>query len=181
MKSVENKSSFKAFASNYDQFGESFQFKLPGNKWKHGTGLGFFFTILLVSAILFQTYLKGSKLQGSGGTKILMSMEESYFNSSYVFSSDDGLRFAFGITTYDSNQEVTEDLDYGEIKAKLYSWGLNDTGMYGEGQITTHPCTEDELGITGNSSSFWQLHPVNKDDVEYYHKKLKCTNDRISI
>ena len=55
-----------------------------------------------------------------------MSVEDSYFNSSYVFSTDDGLKFAFGITAYDSNQEVIEDPDYGEIKAKFYGWGLDD-------------------------------------------------------
>lgn len=47
-----------------------------------------------------------------------MNIEEEYFNSSYVFSSDDGLRFAFGITAYDNNRDPIVDLDYGEVKAK---------------------------------------------------------------
>ena len=47
-----------------------------------------------------------------------MSYEDSYFNSSYVFSTDDDLRIAFGITTYDTDREVTEDLDYGEVIGK---------------------------------------------------------------
>ena len=109
---------FKTFASNLDQFGDSFQFKLPGNKWKHGTRLGFFFTLLLIGTLILQSILKGQRLFGRGDTKVLMSVEESHFNSSYVFSTDDNFRIAFGITTYDTDKEVTEDLDYGEVIGK---------------------------------------------------------------
>ena len=109
---------FKTFASNLDHFGDSFQFKLPGNKWKHGSRLGFFFTLLLISTVLLQSFLKGQRFLGKGDRKVLMSYEDSYFNSSYVFSTDDDLRIAFGITTYDTDREVTEDLDYGEVIGK---------------------------------------------------------------
>ena len=33
---------------------------------------------------------------------------------------------AYGVTTYDDDREVTEDPDYGVVKAKKVTWGLDD-------------------------------------------------------
>ena len=57
---------------------------------------------------------------------MLRGIEDSHFNSTFVFSTDDGLNFAYGVTTYDDDQEVTEDPDYGVVKAKITSWGLTN-------------------------------------------------------
>ena len=40
---------------------------------------------------------------GFGDTLTYRSVEDSYFNSSHVVTTDQGLKFAFGITAYDSN------------------------------------------------------------------------------
>ena len=54
------------------------------------------------------------------------AVHDSYFNSTFIFSTDDGLNFAYGVTTYDDDQEVTEDPDYGVVRAKKVTWGLDD-------------------------------------------------------
>ena len=64
---------FAGFASSWDRFGESFAFKLPGNKWKHGSKLGFMFTLLMVSILIFQAHLKLVRVFGFGDTKIIQT------------------------------------------------------------------------------------------------------------
>ena len=49
--------------------------------------------------------------------------DEGYFNSSHILSSYDGIQFAFAITDFDSNELISEDLDYGRVVAKIRSWG----------------------------------------------------------
>ena len=73
--------------------------------------------------LLLQTYLKGTTLFGHGQYNTIRSFDDGYFNSSYVFSSDNGLRFAYGITAYDDDPKPIEDLDYGEVKARFRTWG----------------------------------------------------------
>ena len=94
---------FAQFMSEKDRFGEHFEFKLPGNHKKYGSTLGFCFTVALVILILTQFYLKAILVVGLGDTVTYRSVEDGYFNSSHVVTSDQGLKFAFGITAYDSN------------------------------------------------------------------------------
>ena len=173
---------FAQFMSEKDRFGEHFEFKLPGNHKKYGSTLGFCFTVALTILILTQLYLKAMLVVGFGDTLTYRSVEDSYFNSSHVVTSDQGLKFAFGITAYDSNQEVIEDLDYGEIKAKFYGWG-NDAVMGADelGDLNTHTCTPEELGVEGNNSTFWPINPISIQDISFYKKKLKCSDDHIAI
>ena len=50
---------------------------------------------------------------------VTMSTTEGYFSNDFVFSSDDGLRFAFGITSYDGVEEPIDDPSYGQIIAQV--------------------------------------------------------------
>ena len=169
-------------ASNLDRFGDSFRFRLPGNKYRHGSVLGCVFTTVVVCTLLLQTLLKGTSLFGLGETKTIRSLDEGYFDTSHVFSSDDGLRFAYGITAYDSDPEIVEDLDYGEVKATFRSWGADiDGAQADDNALKTHPCTEEELGLTGSNPAFWPLHEKSAGDVKLRQKKFKCTDERIEI
>ena len=113
----------KELATNFDNFGNNFQFKLPGNRLKQGTVLGCFFTTLLMTALLLQMIFKGTILFGFQERMTVRTYDEGYFNNSHVLSSDDGIKFAFAITDFDSNKLITEDLDYGRVVAKMRSWG----------------------------------------------------------
>ena len=77
-------------------------------------------------------------------TVITMSVTDNAFTSDFVFSSDQGLRFAFAITAYDDNPESIEDPRYGQVKAKYVSWGLKDGsqgGIDNDRYLDIHTCT----------------------------------------
>ena len=56
----------------------------------------------------------------------MVSVRDSHFDSSYEFTSDEGMMLAFGLTAYDDNQEPIEDAQYGTLQAYYKSWGLID-------------------------------------------------------
>ena len=61
-----------------------------------------------------------------GEPTIMTSVRDSYFDTDYEFTSDEGLMFAFAITEYDDNPEPIEDPSYGLVKAYYKSWGIKE-------------------------------------------------------
>ena len=49
------------------------------------------------------------------------------------------------------------------------------------GDLNTHACTPEELGVEGDNSSFWPINPISYQDISFYRKKMKCSDDYISI
>ena len=49
------------------------------------------------------------------------------------------------------------------------------------GELNTHTCTPEELGLEGNNPTFWPIYPKSYQDISYYRKKLKCSDDYIRI
>ena len=48
-----------------------------------------------------------------------MSTRDGHFDPDFIFSSDEGLEFAFAIMKYDNNPEPIEDPRYGQVRAKI--------------------------------------------------------------
>jgi len=55
------------------------------------------------------------------------------------------LKYAFGITAYDSNQEPIEDPTYGVLKPYYKSWGIKGTAGADFEPVPYHSCTPSEL------------------------------------
>ena len=101
-----------------DAFGEGFAFTLPNGKEKYTTWCGVLFTAIIYALIVLYGVMKLGKVTGYADTQIIESKEDSFFDSDYIWSSQDGMQFAFGITAYDDNEEAIEDLDYGQVVAR---------------------------------------------------------------
>ena len=54
----------------------------------------------------------------------MVSVRDSHFDSSFEFTTNEGMMLAFGLTAYDDNQEPIDDAQYGTLKAYYKSWGL---------------------------------------------------------
>ena len=121
-----------------------------------------------------------------GETIVTMSVRDSYYDPDHIFSSDDGLEFAFAITEYDNNAEPIEDPRYGIVHAKIVSWGFGDTQAVDNdgGYLDLHTCSQDELGLAVDSNDqarFWPVHKNSLRDTELYSKKLKCIDKKVEI
>ena len=63
-----------------------------------------------------------------GETVVTFSIRDSHFSPENVYiSTKMGLNFAFAITDYDSNRESVEDPRYGQMFAKMVTWGLDES------------------------------------------------------
>ena len=59
------------------------------------------------------------------------------------------MQFAFAITAYDNNRERIDDPRYGQVKAKIVSWGLEEGQAVNidGGILPLRTCTQEELGL----------------------------------
>ena len=57
-----------------------------------------------------------------------------------------------------------------------YEWGLLENGdlFVEQKEISSHECTEEELGIKGDSSLFMPMSESSTFLVNRYRKKLRC-------
>ena len=176
-------------ALSIDQFGSGFQFKLPGGSETYNTWIGALMSILLFITLIAYGGLQMERLLAFGDTVVTMSVRNAHFSAADLvndgFSSDEGMKFAFGITAYDGEQESIEDPRYGTVKATLNTWGFAAQGeMSVGGEFETHTCSKEELGLVvgqEDKSEFYPIHTNSRKDTAFYHKKLKCIDENIHI
>ena len=75
------------------------------------------FSIILLVILVFYGSLQMHNLYWYAETNISTSVNDAYYDSDHVFSSDNGFEIAFAITAYDSEREPIEDARYGTLKA----------------------------------------------------------------
>ena len=96
--------------------------------------------------------MKLNKVIKYGDSDVNESRVDAYFNSSFVWSSEDGMQFAYGITAYDAEQEPIDDPDYGSLVATYLTWGLDDVRGSQSTTIPTRYCTDEDLGFLSDDS-----------------------------
>ena len=118
-----------------DSFGQGFNFMLPDGKDNHQSALGSFFSIILALIMILYGTLLMQRLIVFGETVVTMSIRTDFYTPDFVVTPSPvtspvnpegeafNLNFAFAITAYDGDRSVTEDPDYGLVKAKYVSWG----------------------------------------------------------
>ena len=107
---------------NLDKFPSPFFFTLPNGKNSLPSACGLFVTIVLFVTIAFYGITQLVTLSLYGNTTVMNNLIDSYYDETYVFDLDkkeSGLQIAFGITAYDSYQEMIDEPDYATIHAKL--------------------------------------------------------------
>ena len=116
-----------------------------------------------------------SQLYDFGDTNIFSSTIENNYDSDFIFSSDDGLQFAFGITAYDGNSPFADDPDYGEIVARYQTWGFGSNGAGLSAPIPMRRCEKDDFGLgESGKSMFYPISDRSIWDVETFYPRLWC-------
>ena len=68
----------------------------------HRTWLGFGLSFFILSVLIVYASMKAIKVRSYGDTKIYESKRDSFFDEEFIWSSDDEMQFAFGLTAYDN-------------------------------------------------------------------------------
>ena len=104
-------------------------------------------------------------------------MQQTYFEDHERFNTaDDDFFIAAALTHYDSNTEIVESPEYGEILIEHYGWGNEDVGYsYGSHPLPNHYCSKEELGLerTENTRVF-PIFDRSLGELKTYAKKFKC-------
>ena len=130
----------------FDNFAETFQFKLPEGKDSFQSCRGCTATFVLVLFCIFYGSMQSIKLLTFDETDVMVSQRDSYFDSDWKHSRR--LMFAFGIMAYDSNPEPIEDPSIGVLRPYYKSWGIK-AGIGGVDwePLPTRECTPAELHV----------------------------------
>lgn len=76
----------------------------------------------MIVIITIYGFLRSVEMMEYGETDIMISSRDAYFDADFVLS--DGLRFAYGLTDFDSGQDPIDDPSYGNLVAYTRSWGV---------------------------------------------------------
>ena len=108
-----------------DVFGQEFSFLLENRKSRLQSLFGVFAGILMIILLIAYGITRLQTMLDFGDNVIQEPNEERYFDLDFTFDQDYGFSVAFGLTTYDQNDEVYDD-SYGRVVAKQKIWGEKD-------------------------------------------------------
>ena len=84
-------------------------------------------------------------------------------------------------TGYDNEEEWILPREIGTLMFQSYEWGPDENGQFGFKfkNLTTHICTEEELGLNDNKKDpnhgqFFKIHDQSLINVKLYRKKFLC-------
>ena len=132
-----------------DEFSEQASLNLTyGETSNYVSYMGAFLSaIILVTTMIF-LYSKAMVLRHASDITIMMNTLEGAISFEQKFTAEDGLFIAAALTEYDSNTEIIEKPEYGELIIEHYGWGYSDEKIgSGSRPLDYHYCSEEELGL----------------------------------
>ena len=107
---------------------------------------------------------------------IALSVRDTFFGDDYTFKGSQGFNIAVALTGFDEVRESILSPDYANIKFEYSEWDILESGTIIDRvfYIESHPCSERELGLTGNHSSFQPIHETSTAYVNLYKHKFVC-------
>ena len=123
---------------------------------------GVFFSGFLAIAMILYIILKFNVLVNKTEIDILATKLDYYYDENFVFDHSNGLAVAAAFTGWNNISEYELDKSIGEIIFINYEWGYDEDGNFflNRDRIPSHVCTKEELGLEGDSPSFF---PINSD------------------
>lgn len=97
----------------------------------------------------------------------MMTMKDNFISEFDEFNVDHGFSIAFGLINDEMDLgELTPDI--GKIELVALEWGFREDNeyYYEEHKIKTHICSEEELGLTGNSSAFYPTIETAQEELK---------------
>ena len=116
--------------------------------------------MIIAMLLLYYGVLRLEKLIFRKDSDTREVVQDSYYSSDDVFTTEDGLQFAFGITSFDGTTEPIDDPDYGHLSATYITWGLVDDYEVDKVDIPIRNCTPEELGLGEPEES--KFHPIKE-------------------
>ena len=151
--------------------------KIKGSNDRHQSWLGVCLSLLLGLIMSIFLYTKVITWRGKKDVDIMSALVENEFDYTKRFDSTHGFFVAAALTEYDSNTEIIEKPEYGELIIEQYGWGYEGEIGSKSTPIDYDYCSDEELGFTESSDTL--IFPVFESsitEVETFKKKFKCVD-----
>ena len=119
-------------------------------------------------------------------SRLQTTVEESYFNETYTFSSSKGFNFAFGISSYQNTDEYYNDPryhEYGRIQLLLHtrdsSKGIIKTEVIPFNKCNLSDVKSGRKGVSGNY--FHETRMIGTEDIDKIVPQLECFDRDLSL
>ena len=113
------------------------------------------------------------------------SVEKGFFNPNNEFTGKQGLKIAAAVTGIDDERESIIDPRIAELKFEYLGWNIKPDGgaTVSNEIISSHPCTDEELGIgTESTMGFYPVAENSKTQLNFYKRKFLCPDtDELKI
>ena len=107
-----------------DIYGRPFQFMLPNSKQKYKSIVGSICTIFVMTMVLIYAVYKFENLVAKDESRVQISIENSYFNETEIFSSKRGFNMAFGLSSYSDTSSYFDGPEYhkyGRVRLLMHT------------------------------------------------------------
>ena len=117
-------------------------FMLPNHQQKYKSIIGSLCTIFILSIVLVYAIYKFELLVAKDESRLQTTVEESYYDETYTFSSSQGFNMAFGISSYQNSDLYYNDPrfhEYGRLQLLLHTRD-SEKGIIKTEVIPFHKC-----------------------------------------
>ena len=121
-------------------------------KKKQTTILGTSFTIFLYFIVGIYSIQQFIIMRENKKIDMITATSEYFFAETDDFNESQGLNIAMAFTGYDNEEEWILPREIGTLMFQIYEWGPDENGQFRSKKknLTTHVCTEEELGLNDN-------------------------------
>lgn len=154
--------------------------KLVGGETEYRSYMGSISTLIVFVFMIGYSYTKLSTLIERKYADVIKADFEQHFSDADQFSAvNNDFFLAAALTHYDSNTEILERKEYGELRIGRLSWGNEDIGLsYGVKTPENHYCSDEEMGfVQGPKTRIFPIYERSKAEVNIYRKKFKCIDE----
>ena len=165
-----------SYLMGYDSFGETAKMKLSQGQATLPSMMGTLLSFIYFGLVLGYTILKFDILTNRKDVDITLMVKDTYFPDSYNFTSKHGFNIAVALSSFDNSTKLELPPEIGYIKFQMSRWNVLENGEidYELIDVDSHPCSEEELGLTGDDSKFYPIHETSIGWVEMYRQKFLC-------
>lgn len=119
-------------------------------------------------------------------SRLQTTVEESYYDETYTFSSSQGFNMAFGISSYQNSDLYYNDPrfhEYGRLQLLLHTRD-SEKGIIKTEVIPIHKCNLIEVksgrkGVFGNY--FHETRTIGTEDIDKIVPQLECFDRDLSL
>ena len=159
---------------SYDYFGQSLSFHLD-----LPSKIGAFGSFVIFALTIAYMGYKISIVEAKKSVDILSAVNEDHFDNSYKFGAKQGLNIAVAVVNpFNMRPDPIIDPTYGRLRFSKMRWWPdgNDGFSYEWTELGSHPCSAEELGLSGTEHKFWPMVDSKRSTLEQFQRYSSCVD-----